>query len=396
VSPLRLAWKNIAGSVFRSWAVFLCALAVAGLLFSTVLLVRGARDSLQLVQQRLGADVVVVPEGTGDQVETALLMGQPVQLWMPRQKLDRIGQIPGVAVASPQLYLASLANAPCCTAEMLLMAFDPQTDFTVTPWLNQHLGHNLGLGEALGGSDVFVPYGEEKLRIYGSEIDLVGSLERTGTGLDTALFLTFDTATAVAADSYTQAVRPLEIPPDSVSTVLVQVAPGADPRVVALQIAHEVPGVTAIPGSGLFQAFRTQVGLLSRSMAVLLGAVSLLSLLLVGLIFSMAANERRREIGVLRALGATRQAVLHSLLAEALLLALGGGTAGVLLAALVLYLFRNLIVASLTMPFRIPSLPSLLALAAGGLAVALAGVALAVLLPALRASHLDPATAMRE
>jgi ABC-type antimicrobial peptide transport system permease subunit len=63
---------------------------------------------------------------------------------------------------------------------------------------------------------------------------------------------------------------------------------------------------------------------------------------------------------------------------------------------LVLYLFRNLIVASLTMPFRIPSLPSLLVLAAGGLAVALAGVALAVLLPALRASHLDPATAMRE
>jgi putative ABC transport system permease protein len=396
VSPLRLAWKNIAGSAFRSWAVFLCALVLTGLLFSTVLLIRGAQDSLRQVHHRLGADIVVVPEGAQARVESALLMGQPVKVWMPQENLTKIAEVPGVTIVSPQLYLASLANAPCCTAEMLVMAFDPQTDFTVTPWLNRHLGHRLGLGEAIGGSDVFVPYGEGAIRIYGTELDLVGTLERTGTGLDTALFLTFDTAYAVAADSYTQAVRPLEIPPDSLSTVLVQVEPGADPRVVALQIAHEVPGVTAIPGSGLFQAFRTQVGLLSRSMAVLLGAVSLLSLLLVGLIFSMAANERRREIGVLRALGATRQAVLHSLLAEALILALGGGVAGVLLAALVLYLFRNLIVASLAMPFRIPSLLSLLALAAGGLAVALAGVALAVLLPALRASRLDPAVAMRE
>jgi len=396
VSPLRLVWKNIAGSAFRSWAVFLCALVVGGLLFSTVLLVRGAEDSLRLVQQRLGADVVVVPEGTGDRVETALLMGQPTKVWMPRQNLDRIGGVAGVAIASPQLYLASLANAPCCTAEMFVMAFDPQTDFTVTPWLNRHLGHNLGLAEAIGGSDVFVPYGEDKIRIYGSEIDLVGSLERTGTGLDTALFLTFDTAYAVADGSYTKAVRPLEIPPDSISAVLVQVEPNVDPRVVALQIAHDVPGVTAIPGSGLFQAFHTQAGLLSRIMAALLGTVSLLSLLLVGLTFSMAVNERRQEIGVLRALGATRRAVLHSLLVEALMLALGGGATGVLLAALVLYLFRNLIVASLMMPFRIPSVPSLLALAAGGLAVALADVALAVLLPALRASNLDPATAMRE
>jgi putative ABC transport system permease protein len=241
-----------------------------------------------------------------------------------------------------------------------------------------------------------VPYGEDKIRIYGSEIDLVGSLERTGTGLDTALFLTFDTAYAVADGSYTKAVRPLEIPPDSISAVLVQVEPNVDPRVVALQIAHDVPGVTAIPGSGLFQAFHTQAGLLLRIMAALLGTVSLLCLLLVGLTFSMAVNERRQEIGVLRALGATRRAVLHSLLAEALILALGGGASGVLLAALVVYLFRNLIVASLMMPFRIPSVPSLLALAAGGLAVALADVALAVLLPALWASSLDPATAMRE
>jgi len=396
VTLFRLAWKNVVGSAFRSWVVYLCVLLVTGLLFTSVLLIGGTRDSLRLIQQRLGADVVVVPEGTEAGVESALLMGRPVKAWMPRENEDKIAHVPGVREVSPQLYLASLANAPCCTAEMLVMAFDPQTDFTLTPWLRQHLGHGLSAGEAIGGSDVFVPYGEEHLRIYGSEIDLVGSLERTGTGLDTALFLTFETAYQVAEHSRTEAIRPLEIPPESISAALVRIEPEADPRVIALQISHEVTKVTAIPASGLFQTFRRQIDGLLRSMLTLLGAASALSLAIVGLVFSMAVNERRREIGVVRALGATQGEVLRTLLAEALMLALGGGASGILLAALVLYLFRDLIVVSLAMPFLFPALPLLVALVGGGLVAGLAGVGLAVLFPVVRASRLDPAVAMRE
>jgi putative ABC transport system permease protein len=396
MSMLRLAWRNIPGSAFRSWIVFLSVLVMAGLLFSTVLIIQGARDSLWRVQQRLGADLVIIPEGTQTQVETALLMGRPVKAWMPQGNLAKIAGIPGVAAVSPQLYLASLANAPCCSAEMFLMAFDPQTDFTITPWLGEHLGHELGLGEAIGGSDVFVPYGEENIRIYGHEIALSGNLERTGTGLDTALFFTFETAQKVAEVSLTKAVQPLVIPPDSISAALAKVAPETDPRLVALQIMHDIPGVTAIPSSGLFQTFRKQVSSLLQSMLVILSITSVLSLVLIGLVFSMAANERRREIGVMRALGATREAILRSLLAEAIILAVGGGATGTVLAALGIYLFRNLIVASLEGSFLYPSWPSLMALVGEGLAGALIGVTLAVLLPALRMSYQDPAVAMRE
>jgi putative ABC transport system permease protein len=55
----------------------------------------------------------------------------------------------------------------------------------------------------------------------------------------------------------------------------------------------------------------------------------------------MAANERRRELGVLRALGATRSFVFKSLVTEAGLLALMGGLVGTGMTALVIYLFRN-------------------------------------------------------
>ena len=69
----RLALKNIAGSAFRSWVVALCALLVAGLALGTTLIMRGAQNSLRLAIDRLGADIIVVPEGTVTQVETALL-----------------------------------------------------------------------------------------------------------------------------------------------------------------------------------------------------------------------------------------------------------------------------------------------------------------------------------
>ena len=83
----RLALKNIAGSAFRSWVVALSALLVASLALGTTLIMRGAQNSLRLAIDRLGADVIVVPEGTATEVETALLMGIPTEVWMPREVL---------------------------------------------------------------------------------------------------------------------------------------------------------------------------------------------------------------------------------------------------------------------------------------------------------------------
>ena len=117
---------------------------------------------------------------------------------------------------------------------------------------------------------------------------------------------------------------------------------------------------------------------------------------LIAVVFSLAVNERRRQIGVMRALGARRQVVLRSLLLEAVLLALAGGLAGVAVAGLAIYLFRPLIIGLLGTPFLFPALPGLLTLGLGALALALVGVVLAALVPALRISFQDPAISMRE
>ena len=171
---IRLALKNIRGGGFRSLAIFLAIMGVAGFLLATTLIIAGVRYSLDAGLKRLGADILVVPFGAENKVETALLMGKPVDVWMPRANIQKISKIPGVAAVSPQIYLASMFDSPCCAvSEMFIVVYDPATDFTITPWLEKNLGRSLNPGEVIGGNYIFVPEGSQHIRLYGYNTDLV-------------------------------------------------------------------------------------------------------------------------------------------------------------------------------------------------------------------------------
>ena len=177
---------------------------------------------------------------------------------------------------------------------------------------------------------------------------------------------------------------------------MVRLAPGSDSHAVALDIMHAVPDVVPIESPNLFQVYRKQMTSLLNSVLAVLGVTWVMSMVLIGLVFSMAANERRRELGVLRALGATRGVVFQSLVTEAGLLALVGGAVGIAVTILAVYLFRQAIIVTMGVPFLFPSPGLLMAQVGGGLGLALISVMLASLLPAYRISHQEPATAMRE
>jgi putative ABC transport system permease protein len=393
----KLALRDISGNAFRSWMIAVCALLIGGFVVATALIAWGAGDSFRLTERRLGADIVVVPEGTAQTVEGALLMGSPVKVWLPAADVAKIAAVPGVAAASPQLYLTSMTNSSCCSvSDMFMVAYDPATDFTIQPWLKNQLGKQLGLSESVGGTFVFVPPGEQEITLYGYPVSLVANLEPTGSNLDASLFITFETAYEMAAVSRTKAKMALDVPKDFVSSVMVMVAAGYDSSQVALAIQNKVPGVTPVASPDLFGSFRNQARGERVLMLIILAIVLVLSPAALGFVFSMSVHQRRREIGVLRALGATSGRILRSLLAGAAVLALAGGAAGILLAGLIIYFFRNKLVASFGFPFLFPSLPSLVLLILIGLAAALLTVLVAAIIPAYRISRQEPAVSMRE
>ena len=63
MTAFRIALSNIRGNGFRSFTIFLSVLCLSAFLFSTTLLIKGAENSLNVGLNRLGADILVVPNG---------------------------------------------------------------------------------------------------------------------------------------------------------------------------------------------------------------------------------------------------------------------------------------------------------------------------------------------
>ena len=393
-----LVLRSIGGRQFRSVLIAACITAISGFLLITTLLAKGQQHSLNVGLERLGADIIVVPAEKRFEAEAAFLLGKPVSnCWMPEENLAKVSKLEGVARVSPQLYLQSLTGAACCAAwELFIIAVDPETDFTVQPWLKEKLNKPLGLRDVVGGQFVFVPEETGVLMLYGVDLNLIANLEPTGTGLDQTAFISFETAQFMASESITIAMMPLEIPEGKISAIQVKVQPGYSLEDMASLIAQELPGVYAITSLGITRTVQHQTAGLFQALMVSMLIVWVVASLLIGLVFFMMFNERRREIGTLRALGASTHFILRMFLTESAMLALGGGIVGVIVATMFVRFFGQFLTLATEAPLLMPPLASLLGFVLACLAVALIVALPALVYPAIRASRIDPAEAMRE
>jgi len=423
VTLRRLVLRNILGSLFRSGAIFACAALVAGLSLSATLVVREAEGGLRRNLSRMGADIQVIPWGTmSPDFDGAHLVGMMTERWMPRAYVERIARVDGVETVTPQLYLSTLLppgspdvktnstsdsfgsvgrNASYAyevegSGKTYLVAYDPASDFVLRPWLEHDPVGTLRLGEAVAGVEVPDAEGDSNLQAYGYPLKLVRRLQETGSDVDRTLFVSFQTAEAILEEVQRQPQPAFELAPQSISSAMVKVRMGSDPHEVAVRILEQVPGVVPLESTGFFQTQRSQMVGLLRTVLALATVTWLMSVAFVGLVFTLAANERRRDMGTLRALGATSGVILRTLLLEGVTLAATGGLVGIGLAIAVVGLFGQEIALQTGIQLALPPPLILVGLAAAGLALAVVSVTVAAWLPARRLSKEEPALAMRE
>jgi putative ABC transport system permease protein len=162
---------------------------------------------------------------------------------------------------------------------------------------------------------------------------------------------------------------------DAVDSILAATANPENPSYV--DVSQPSAALTArADAQGAFNGLFLGLG----AVALLVGAVGVANIMIISVL------ERRSEIGLRRALGATRSQIRTQFLSEAILLALLGGAVGVAIGALATIIYAHTKHWAVVIPTEAW---------AGGIASAILIGAIAGLIPAIRAARLSPTEALR-
>jgi putative ABC transport system permease protein len=391
---LYLVLQGLKGRQFRNLLIVFFILVLTGFLLATTVILRGVEKSLRSGIEKLGADIIVIPYDITEQAQQEVLAGKLGSTdWMPADNVRRISELEAVEKVSPRLYLGTIKGSSYSTDnELFVIAFDPETDFTILCWLEEKVQETLKIGDAIGGASINRIATSGRILVNDYALTLAGKLEPTGIWYDQALFVTFDTARDMIAKGSTFSNVSL----DTVTNITVELKPGYDAAKMAMEMVLVAPGIWPVQAPKLMTILSTQRAGLIKSLFIALGIIWALAVVITGFVFSIIVNERRREIGMLRAVGASRNFIFRLFLTESAVLACSGGLAGIILSMLFLYFMKAWLMSALEIQILFPSLPGLVLFTVGCFLTALILVLPALLYPAVRASRLDPAVAMRE
>jgi putative ABC transport system permease protein len=423
---IRLAAQNVGRRRLR--AIFLGAAVMLGVGIGFASFVAGwaLREGIATSFSRMGADLVAVPRATLVNITSSLLTVQPTDETLPADLAKRIAAIPGVAQVASQRLVPALVEGRAVN----LIAFDPVRDFSVLPWLEQHqpgpvegliAGGGLAarLGTRLGAT----------LSVCGLPLPVYGRLVKTGIGpFDESYFLTFDalaeivsfcrgsharTAGTPAAKTQTAGmpaarVEDAPVPPvsgmshadvcspdvrlDRASAFLLQLSPGAKAEDVKFGLAR-ISDLKVVEGNTVLISSRQALSTLLIGIAAFTAFQLIALLIVVSLLFSAIVQERYREVGLLRAMGAKPDQVMAIILTEAAIITGLGGLAGLGFGVAVLLTFARSLgfyFGLIGVPFSWPPLAVLQVGAIGAIAFSAILGLVGAFLPAWRVRRMAP------
>lgn len=393
-----LPFKNLSRRPGRTAALVLLTAFIAFSVLGGSIVVSSLRRGLNSLEDRLGADIIVLPASAQSKVsfEKLFLQGTTGAFYMDASVLDEVLEAPGVAAAAPQTFLASL-KADCCSVKIQVIGFDPDADFTVQPWIGESYRQEIGDMEVAVGCNVEAGVGEI-IRIYDQRCKVVARLAPTGTGLDTAVYCNMDTMNTLLRAAESKGISH-KITSDSdgqISAVYVKARDGADIDRLNSYLNGHIRKVTAVRTRSMITQVSDSLSGVTRTVRVLIAAVWALAVIILLIVFAMMTAERRREFAVLRLIGMSRKALSGMLLKESLLCSALGALIGALLSVALVLPFTKLIESSLGLPYLTPNAFSILRYAAAAVLLTVLIGAVSSAWAAWKLSHADPGTALRE
>ncbi len=391
-----LAVENIRRKPLRSLGLILLVALFALTLLAGSLTTKSLSRGLASLSDRLGADVMAIPDGREETIDGILLKGSPSEFYLPKDAINKLETIEGIDKMTPQTYIATL-SASCCSYPVQIIGIDSETDFLITPWLSTALNRPLEVGECIVGSRVAGEPGEI-IKFFEKPYSIVGRLEQTGMGFDASVFVNAKTAQAMAIDSQRIKKHPLVDNGDLISTVMIKLKPGYQPEDISRQINNEFAneGIIAMFSKSFVSSISANLKVIMRMVNIAIFVIWLLSVIVIAIVFSMILRERKKEFATLRIIGAKKRQINYLMLRESILISLIGGIIGIALGYIFLFFYGMQIADKVSIPFLMPQLIELLLWGVGCFIASVLVAPIAALNSLRKLSSMDIYTQFRE
>lgn len=393
-----LPLRNLLHKPLRTAALFILTFFLAFTIFSGSAVIWSLQNGLARLEDRLGADIIVVPNQAKQKIDpkNLILNGTPGYFYMDKEKMALIEHVEGVGKVSPQIFLASL-SASCCSIPVQIIGFEPDSDFIVQPWIQESYNKPLSHGDVVVGASIVSNVGDT-IRFYNQNCHIVAKLGPTGTGLDTAVYTNAETIRTLIDASAKMGLNTVfdgDVK-DVISSVYIKVKDGYSIQKVTDNINLRVRRVKAIQMKEMLSEIGSGLTGVSETIRFLIISIWIMAFLILSISFSVLIGERKKEFAVLRMVGLSRKQLSRIMLTESFLLSLAGGVAGVLMGLITVIPFGTYIETMLHLPFLIPPWGDIAFVAGGTLLVICFVGPLASAYAAWRLSRIDAATIFRE
>jgi putative ABC transport system permease protein len=378
---------------------FMVFLGVA-MLFSFILISSGVGDGVATAKERGGAEILLLPAKANNYLsdDALLFSGAPVPLYMSSDLFDKVRGFEGIERTTYQFFAQTL-DASCCSAsgETRLVGIDTASDWLVPTLLNDVTAWNQQLqdNQVILGSNVD---GFEKGsgQVLGDSVTVIAVMVPTGTSFDDSIIVSAGYARRLSANLqgfqrfWEQNGSPFEL----ISAILIDAQPDKA-ELLSAQL-ESLRDIRIVQRSNVIERSQHQLQTVFAALAAIAGIMALAALLQLSARYYSVAWERKNELALYRALGATKGYICRLICGEAFILTGVGTGAGLLAGAGLSALVLSQLASVEAFPFLMPSIPALTLMALMVVLSFMLITLLAIIVPLRKLSRIEPALALQQ